>query len=72
MKTIYAPLTKRGNIVVEPLQFNESELDAQAFLSLMAVGSSDGAPLYIQILLVSRASNLLCRSAHPPIIVDPA
>ncbi|KAF9075978.1 hypothetical protein BDP27DRAFT_1380598 [Rhodocollybia butyracea] len=51
MRTVYAPLTKRGNVVVEPLQFNESELDAQAFLSLMAVGSSDGAPLYIQILL---------------------
>ena len=53
MKTVYAPLTQRGNVTVEPLFFSESELDAQAFLSLMAVGSSDNAPLYIQIVLVS-------------------
>ncbi|KIK65393.1 hypothetical protein GYMLUDRAFT_978419 [Collybiopsis luxurians FD-317 M1] len=51
MKTIYAPLTQRGNVTVEPLFLSESELDAQAFLSLMAVGSSDNAPLYIQIVL---------------------
>ncbi|KAJ3967831.1 hypothetical protein EV361DRAFT_462620 [Lentinula raphanica] len=51
MKAVYEPLTKRGNITVEPLLFDESELDAQAFLSLMAVGSSDNAPLYIQIIL---------------------
>ncbi|KAJ4467537.1 hypothetical protein J3R30DRAFT_1939294 [Lentinula aciculospora] len=51
MKGIYAPLTLQGNVTVEPLSFDESELDAAAFLSLMAVGSSDGAPLYIQIVL---------------------
>ncbi|KAJ3920775.1 hypothetical protein F5877DRAFT_89209 [Lentinula edodes] len=51
MKGIYAPLMQRGNVTVEPLLFDESELDAQAFLSLMAVGSSDNAPLYIQIIL---------------------
>ncbi|KAF5393891.1 hypothetical protein D9757_000142 [Collybiopsis confluens] len=51
MKAIYSPLMKKGNIVVEALLFSESELDAQAFLSLMAVGSSQGAPLYIQIIL---------------------
>lgn len=57
MRTVYAPLTRRGNVVVEPLLFDESELDAQAFLSLMAVGSSESAPLYIQIILVSNLHN---------------
>lgn len=49
MKSIYAPLGDR--VRVSPLQFNESELDAQAILSMMAVGSSESAPLYIQIVL---------------------
>ncbi|KAG1897623.1 uncharacterized protein F5891DRAFT_1129898 [Suillus fuscotomentosus] len=49
MKSVYAPLGK--NVEVVPLLFNETELDAQAFLSMMAVGSSDSAPLYIQIVL---------------------
>ncbi|KAF9469015.1 hypothetical protein BDZ94DRAFT_1245162 [Collybia nuda] len=49
MRTVYAPLGKR--VIVEPLLFTEAELDAQAFLSMMAVGSSDSAPLYIQIVL---------------------
>ncbi|KAF8897407.1 hypothetical protein BD779DRAFT_1608026 [Infundibulicybe gibba] len=40
-----------GHISVEPLVFQKSELDAQAFLSMMAVGSSDSAPLYVQIIL---------------------
>lgn len=51
MKKVYAPLGK--NITVEPLYFTEDELDAQAFLSMMAIGSSDSAPLYVQIILVS-------------------
>ncbi|KAE9410324.1 hypothetical protein BT96DRAFT_871161 [Gymnopus androsaceus JB14] len=51
MKNVYAPLTQRGNVTVEPLLFDESELDAQAFLALMAVGSSENAPLYIQMIL---------------------
>ncbi|KAJ3992816.1 hypothetical protein F5050DRAFT_850088 [Lentinula boryana] len=51
MKGVYAPLTQKGNVTVAPLLFNESELDAEAFLSLMAVGSSDNAPLYIQTIL---------------------
>ena len=50
MKTVYAPLG--DHVTVEPLIFSESELDAQAFLSMMAVGSSDSAPLYIQLILV--------------------
>jgi hypothetical protein len=51
MRRVYAPLG--DNVTVEPLYFSESELDAQAFLSMMAVGSSESAPLYVQIVLVS-------------------
>ena len=51
MQTIYGKVGP--DIVVEPLLFSKSELDAQAFLSLMAVGSSEGAPLYMQTILVS-------------------
>jgi len=51
MKAVYAPLGKK--VDVAPLLFDEAELDAQAFLSMMAVGSSESAPLYIQIVLVS-------------------
>jgi hypothetical protein len=50
MKTVYAPLGE--NVTVEPLVFDESELDAGAFLSMMAVGTSESAPLYVQIILV--------------------
>ncbi|KAI0053073.1 hypothetical protein FA95DRAFT_1552963 [Auriscalpium vulgare] len=39
------------NVHVEPLYFSEAELDASAFLSMMAVGSSEGAPLYMQSVL---------------------
>lgn len=50
-----------SNIVVEPLLFRKSELDAQAFLSLMAIhGSSDSAPLYMQTILVCHSQN--CQS----------
>lgn len=49
MKSIYAPLGDR--VRVSPLLFDESELDAQAILSMMAVGSSESAPLYMQIVL---------------------
>ncbi|KAF8742100.1 putative DNA-binding domain, partial [Rhizoctonia solani] len=50
MKRVYAPLG--SGVVVEPLYFSEEELDAQAFLSIMAVsGGSDGAPLYMQVIL---------------------
>ena len=50
MRRIYAPLGE--NVTVEPLLFTEDELDAQAFMSMMAVESSDSAPLYMQVLLV--------------------
>ncbi|CAE6448324.1 unnamed protein product [Rhizoctonia solani] len=50
MRGVYAPLG--SGVTVEPLYFAEEELDAQAFLSIMAVsGGSDGAPLYMQIIL---------------------
>jgi len=49
MKAVYAPLG--SNVTVEPLLFSESELDAQAFLSMMAIGSSDHVPLYMQTVL---------------------
>ncbi|KAF8552599.1 hypothetical protein OG21DRAFT_1486101 [Imleria badia] len=49
MKAVYEPLGKHVRVL--PLLFNESELDAQAFLSMMAVGSSESAPLYIQTVL---------------------
>ena len=52
MRSVYAKVSSR--IVVEPLLFRKSELDAQAFLSLMAVhGSTESAPLYVQTILVS-------------------
>lgn len=40
-------------VEVESLYFTESELDAQAILSMMSVNSSDSAPLYMQLVLVS-------------------
>jgi hypothetical protein len=50
MRAVYAPLGHR--VIVEPLFFNEAELDAEAFLSMMAVDSSESAPLYVQLILV--------------------
>ncbi|KAI5124859.1 hypothetical protein M0805_007292 [Coniferiporia weirii] len=49
MRAVYKPLG--ANVQVLPLYLTEDELDAQAFLSMMAVGSSDSAPLYVQIIL---------------------
>ncbi|KAF8138654.1 hypothetical protein EV363DRAFT_538664 [Boletus edulis] len=49
MTAVYAPLGKR--VTVEPLLLKKDELDARAFLSMMAVGSSESAPLYIQGIL---------------------
>lgn len=55
MRAIYAPLGQK--VTVEPLYFSEAELDAQAFLSMMAVGSSESAPLYVQTVLVRPATS---------------
>ncbi|KAH9071679.1 hypothetical protein EDB83DRAFT_269057 [Lactarius deliciosus] len=49
MQQVYSRLGK--NVEVKPLYFSPSELDAAAFLSLMAVNSSDHAPLYMQTVL---------------------
>ncbi|KDQ64702.1 hypothetical protein JAAARDRAFT_116727 [Jaapia argillacea MUCL 33604] len=49
MERIYSPMGP--NVTVQPLLFSEAELDAEAFLSMMAVGSSDSAPLYMQMFL---------------------
>lgn len=50
MRTVYSCLGK--NIIVEPLLLHNSELDAAAILSMMAIGSTESAPLYMQIILV--------------------
>lgn len=62
MTAVYSPLGK--NVTVEPLLFDKNELDAQAFLSMMAVGSSESAPLYIQAVLVSAYLPLEVRSLY--------
>lgn len=51
MRTVYKPLGDK--VTVEPLLFQNSELDVAAILSMMAVGSAESAPLYMQIVLVS-------------------
>lgn len=51
MRKVYEPLGKK--VTVLPLYFKKEELDAQAVLSMMAITSSDSAPLYMQIILVS-------------------
>jgi hypothetical protein len=65
MRAVYAPLGNR--VTVEPLYFSEAELDAQAFLSMMAVGSSESVPLYVQTILVRRTSllYLVLLDTHP-------
>ena len=50
MRTIYEPLGDK--VTIEPLLFQNHELDAAAILSMMAVGSAESAPLYMQIILV--------------------
>ncbi|KAH9938514.1 uncharacterized protein B0H18DRAFT_1091200 [Fomitopsis serialis] len=49
MRGVYAPLG--DSITVEPLLFSKEELDARAFLSMMAIGQSDHVPLYMQTVL---------------------
>jgi hypothetical protein len=60
MRDLYGRLG--GNLDVKPLYFSEAELDAPAFLSLMAINSSDHTPLYMQTVLV--------RKPYPLILVD--
>lgn len=60
MRAVYKPLGEK--VVVEPLVFDNSELDAAAFLSMMAVGSTESAPLYMQIVLVNPFSYLFIYS----------
>ena len=43
----------------KPLLFNENELDAEAVMSMMAVGGSESAPLYMHRVLVSLTA-ILC------------
>ena len=50
MRAVYARFG--ANVVVEPLLLHNSELDATAILSMMAVGSTESPPLYMQIILV--------------------
>ena len=50
MRAVYARLG--ANVTVEPFLLHNSELDAAAILSMMAVGSTESAPLYMQIILV--------------------
>lgn len=57
MRKVYAPLGTK--VVVEPLYFKRKELDAHAVLSMMAIGSSESAPLYMQIILVGQFINVL-------------
>ncbi|KZP24566.1 hypothetical protein FIBSPDRAFT_929771 [Athelia psychrophila] len=49
MRGVYAALD--GNITVEPLLLDEEELDAHAFLGMMAVSDSVVPPLYVQTML---------------------
>ncbi|KAH9829259.1 uncharacterized protein C8Q71DRAFT_791331 [Rhodofomes roseus] len=49
MKKVYARLGP--SVTVRALKFSEEELDAQAFLSMMAIGASDHVPLYMQTIL---------------------
>lgn len=49
----YAPLG--ANVTVSPLLFDETELDTEAFLTMMAVDSLENAPLYMQIVVVCLA-----------------
>ena len=47
---------------MKPLLFNENELDAEAVMSMMAVGGSESAPLYMHRVLVSLTAILYLRT----------
>lgn len=63
MQQVYSRLG--NNIEVKPLYFSPSELDAAAFLSLMAVNSSDHAPLYMQTVLVRKPVSFKLQVTDP-------
>lgn len=50
MKAVYAKVGSHVEVV--PLLLSRSELDVQAFLSMMAVSSSGSAPLYMSFVMV--------------------
>ena len=54
MRAVYARFG--ANVIVEPLLLHNSELDAATILSMMAVGSMESAPLYMQIVMVRHKS----------------
>lgn len=65
MKGVYKQLGL--NAEVSSLLFNQFELDATSFLSLMAVGttSTDRTPLYMRVVLVCiRCFALICRFSN--------
>jgi hypothetical protein len=67
MKRVYGAVSKK--IVVEPLYFEESELDAQSFKAMMGISLTEGnPPLYVQIILVhilfTSSSLSHCSFAH--------
>jgi hypothetical protein len=66
LNTIRAAYKVLGSrVTVEPLLFSEEELNAEAFLTMMAVDSSETMPLYVQIILVR------CRfTLHSPTDTD--
>ena len=52
MKAVYAKIGGRADVKVVPLRFHQTELDAKAFLTLMAVESGDYTPLYMHVVMV--------------------
>jgi hypothetical protein len=71
IKTMRAAYTSvlGDKVEIHPLYLTEAELDAAAILSMMSVNSSESAPLYMQLVLVS---NLLSPVlgyiiSHPPL-----
>lgn len=58
----YAPLG--ANITVSPLLFDETELDAEAFLAMMAIDSLESAPLYMHIVMVGPSVYAQCKETN--------
>lgn len=62
MRKVYSALGSR--VVVKPLIFTEEELDAEAFLTMMAVDSSESVPLYVHVILVSECAIIISDSLN--------